>query len=264
MEWINLSPVPVNVCKMCFDLIMKNTGATLPCGEEYHEHCLIEYFSQLVEGNYSDREFKCPNYTCITRSINAYVAQQFMPASTWEKYQFNFRKEHTTPCPRCNNDVEDQDEHGGRKINLLCKKCSFNFCVACKETFNLDHDEKRCQFNQIQAMVGTLEGFARELGGFIGQCPNCKIPNLKGDGCDDITCTSAKCKTRFCVQCSTPAYLYEVHGASRHRPACPRYVQRDFKEGMNTAKCKACATKGALCTPPTNLLVRARFTFEES
>ena len=258
--------VPIKDCIMCYSQIMENSGTVLPCGEEFHTTCLADYFDQLVESGYSDREFPCPNITCVLGKLSSVAVQYMMAPSTWEKYQINFNTEHTMPCPRCTQPVEDQDENGGRKGNLFCKNpdCKFTFCTACKGEFKVDHDEKRCQFNKIQAMVQKMEEYKLSLGGEIGQCPNCKTPCLKGDGCDDLTCTQGNCKTNFCVQCSTPSYLFKEHGAAWHRPSCPNYAPGDRKGGMNVSKCKACMTKGGLCAPPKDLQVRGRFTFEES
>lgn len=265
MQWVTPPAFEIKDCSICYYQIEDN-GMVLPCGDEFHIDCLADYFDAVVASGHSDREFLCPNLGCAQGKLSSIAVQYFMTPSTWEKYCVNFTNDHTTPCPRCTFPVEDQDEKGGRKGNLFCRndKCLFSFCTACRGEFKLDHDEKRCQFNKIQEMVRRMEEYQHELGGIIGQCPTCKTPCLKGDGCDDLLCTQINCKTRFCVQCSTPFYLYEEHGAAWHRPSCIRYNSQDRKGGMSVSKCKACAMKGCLCAPPKDLQVRGRFAFEES
>jgi len=249
-------PKQCEICNMCIE---ENTGRVLPCGEEFHQSCIERYFGRLIETEYSNREFPCPNATCMRGKFDSYEIQPYVSQTAWKRYCLRSM----TRCPKCKTEITIQDRNEGRKINLFCPNpnCGFIFCVTCEGRFTIDHDEKACRFNTIQTQIENM-ALINEAGEVITQCPNCKNPYYKGSN-EDLHCTVASCKARFCAQCSTPSFLYEVHGSAWHRPACPRYSPGERRGGRNTEKCKACREKGILCVPPKDLRVRGRFALEE-
>jgi len=74
----------------------------------------------------------------------------------------------------CNGKLDDE---------LKCVKCSTEFCLKCEKIKRSDHKCKESDILNIEYLKN------------ISECPNCKIPIEKSEGCRSMKC--ANCHTLF-------------------------------------------------------------------
>ncbi|KAF8651782.1 hypothetical protein HU200_063301 [Digitaria exilis] len=180
-------------------------------------------------------------------------------------------------CPRCGiGCLEDQSK------DAQCPKCSFIFCSLCKEPC---HPAKQCitpeekiKRQQASGKMSEKE-MARELLAVrkmfsdIQICPKCKMPIVKTEGCNKMSC--GNCGQLLCFRCGraidgydhfwnecelfelrqyddvTPfeRHMEEVQIGRRVKVQltpigstirCPKCRQRNFKENEEYIFCWAC------------------------
>jgi hypothetical protein len=96
----------------------------------------------------------------------------------------------------------------------------------------------------------------------IAQCPTCKVPFLKDDHCEHITCVTPGCPDwNFC--CSSLRQPCLSHSTHWHRPDCKHVGTEDISGEPMKQDCSECVKLGRRCDPPLQLKVPRRFDFDE-
>jgi len=219
----------------------------------------------------------CPNTKCNV-SIPPCVLKRLLTVEEFERWDRLVLKKaldsmsDVVYCPRCGiGCLEDESN------NAQCPKCSFIFCSLCKEPC---HPGKQCitpedkiKRQQASGRMSEKE-LARELLTIrkmfsdIQLCPKCRMPIIKTEGCNKMSC--GNCGQLLCFRCGRAidgydhfwkdgCELFELRQYSdvtpfeRHmeevqiglRPIgstirCPKCRQRNFKDNEEYIFCWAC------------------------
>ena len=248
-------------CAVCLMDIGAEDRLVLPCEDILHKDCFEEYVSNKVQDGYSDMTVNCPMEHCRKPFQMGYI-QSVVSPQLYGKLYDNVIRGKSTKCPNCQTMVYDRDEYDTKKGNVMCLACRFTFCTECGGEYRPDHDQVKCKYLQVQAVVKLAEVSASKTD-TVAQCPSCKYPFIHTSGCPNVTCRTQGCGIKFCVLCSTPFFLYQSHGSAWHRPCCEKYNSSDRRGNRVNLNCRECVTQKRLCRQPRDLKVRRRFALDE-
>eukprot|EP00050_Salpingoeca_kvevrii_P019425 m.85895 g.85895 ORF g.85895 m.85895 type:complete len:465 (-) comp8411_c0_seq1:183-1577(-) len=226
-------------CVICFDDYLGEEMKKLSaCGHLYCRDCITEHCNvQIREGTVND--IRCPN--CGV-DIQAGDIQSLVSPEIWVRYDRlmlqRLLDQETVSCPRCQQPAY-RDE--GEKTLGMCPNCTFNFCLLCEKTY---HKGSNCAIEDLRSVVEEYleaEGERRTaletkygqevltqlvshtlseryIENSSQQCPSCKSPISKIDGCNKMHCM--RCHTFFCWLClkvldkSNPYAHFNQEGAA--------------------------------------------------
>jgi len=180
------------------------------CGHMFCVECVTMYCrTKIVDG---DLSIKCPDRDCselITyQEIKHLIEDDSDLDGKYEKFLFDRALESLgdivwCPIPHCQQPIPTNRHF----TEIKCIKCSFIFCVKCKEQ---THDGFTCeQFKKYGGKIDTFEVWLEIKGSDVKQCPECRYYTEKIGGCASIVC--AKCKKKYCWLCSTLISLGDNH-----------------------------------------------------
>ena len=252
------------ICELAYDV--SNLISFINC---QHEVCKI-CFSCNIEKKTSDDIFSIKICPCCDKKIPKYQLQFIVPKNVWDKLSFDFAiKEYKMiKCPKCFYQFIPCDD---RKVTCLNKFCNFCFCKDCFEDF---HTTGNCKEVLITNMINVVECLNDPDG--ITQCPKCRIPYTKNQGCDHVKCI---CGAEFCFNCACLRSPTLAHGSHYHRVGCSWYFKYDgqgdkyspkdcdscvLKKIKCIHKCEECIRLGRLCDKPKTLRIPRRVDFDEA
>jgi hypothetical protein len=248
----------VETCSRCLDPLGDSGDMQLECKHAFHKSCLEADVENQLKNEVEASELRCPKGGCsyIVPKTELY---RLLGSEFFKKYAEGPNS--TIACPQCGKEVPIEGENGATKASAYCTGCGFLFCLVCHEDFKQNHDKRQCDFKALQDLVKTAESKAGPTE-VVSQCPSCKFPNIFSKSSANVICQKSGCKTRFCVHCSVPTYLYTLHGNRYHRPNCKFF---EISGRMETIRaCKHCQELGRTCDSPKRLATPCRFSINES
>ena len=236
LQKLYLDVPPVKTCNICFQEYPMNSMITLDCEHYFCRDCLTTYFSGEIRSNKS--EVFCPNACAIP--VNPHIIQNLVSESDWDYFNSqNIKKNlRISECPQCKSVYEVDN------IRVRCFNCRKKYCFKCLE---YPH-EGSCDKAAVKRVIESYEKEGKEF----SQCPGCKTPYLKDEGCEHVTCADPTCKLEFCFQCACIRQPTLVHGNHYHRPECRFYSSYSGKDVFES-KCSECTKQGAVCARPSRL-----------
>jgi uncharacterized C2H2 Zn-finger protein len=233
------------VCEICTESFLREEMITLTCDHYYCNKCLQQHFiSQINSGTVI---LKCPSCGEV---IDGNIIQSIVSPSLWDAFnKTSIRKNFKlADCPRCGAYFETSVK------KAKCSDCKYQFCVLCKDK---GHDGN-CNDNKIKAIILEIEG----KGERVAQCPGCKYPYTKDEGCEHVTCSNPQCGIEFCFTCSCVRSPTLSHGNHYHREDCKFYSEFHGQDKENK-DCTECKKLKKLCPRPKKLQNPRRFEVNE-
>lgn len=154
----------------CFNYFMKNDGDTAK--KKVEEGNMIK---KLREERLKFLELNFPKGIGLVARITFKDKMRKLDKQKKEIISLKLR-EANKPCfySMCNGFLDP---------DYVCMSCSTEFCKKCEKKKDNSHSCKAEDLESINIINGMV------------QCPGCKIPVFKNEGCDSITC--AHCNTNF-------------------------------------------------------------------
>ncbi|KAK5654697.1 hypothetical protein OQA88_7021 [Cercophora sp. LCS_1] len=212
-------------CSICW------TGAESPirtaCGHTYCADCFEQFCLSGAASGHTDFQLACEGDSSKCKSTLALVElQESLPSRVFEEvleasFETYIRRRpdvfHFCPKPDCEQIYRAMD---GEAVTVFtCPNCLTAVCTRC----HVSHPGMTCVEHQDMASGGyaALEEAKERLG--IKDCPKCKTPIEKTDGCNHMTCGG--CGTHICWECmqtfkeSGPCYdhMNRAHGGIGYR-----------------------------------------------
>ena len=218
---------------------------TLTCDHYFCNKCLVQY--AVTQINQGLEIVKCPN---CNEPIDGNILQSLVPGQLWDIYnKASIRKKFKlTDCPKCGAYFETSV-----KISK-CMNCKYRFCILCKDS---EH-KGNCDDAKIKAIIEELE----KKGERVAQCPGCKYPYMKDEGCEHVACTNPQCEVEFCFTCSCFRSPTLCHGNHYHREDCKFYSSYNGQDKENK-DCTECKKFKRLCQRPKRLKTPRKFQQNE-
>lgn len=245
-------------CSVCYeyisidklDVIISMEG----CKCVFHKECIQGHIVSKLESGQFSTGIGCPTPGCEGK---VGIFEKLVSKQQWDMYNEKLmeRNYKLVQCPnqscleKYSVEIEVQE--------MTCPKCSIAFCLKCKEA---PHPGTSCSRSHILSRIREMEA----AGQMVAQCPGCKLPYLKDDHCDHVTCGNEECKVEFCFSCSCLRKPTTEHCNAWHRPDCRFYNPVGASEEKKRANCPECQRLGRLCDPPKRLRVPRHFDEDES
>jgi hypothetical protein len=182
-------------CPVCFGEV--SSPITLQCGHSWCKSCLSGYLTAASENKLFPitclgNKAKCSQLLPLT------VAQDILSASEFEDltnasflaYVHSRPNEfHYCPAPDCAQVYRTAPQN----TVLQCPSCLTRICPSCHVEY---HDGQECADRQIGG-----EKLFKEWSKLhnIKNCPGCRAPIEKSEGCNHMTCI--RCQTHICWVC---------------------------------------------------------------
>ncbi|CAF0811121.1 unnamed protein product [Adineta steineri] len=137
------------------------------------------------------------------------------------------------PHPGCGSgQLIERDTSDRNRIN--CIKCNRMICSHHRIKWHID---MTCEeYDQLE--VKPDKKTKHWLNKYSKQCPQCKSPIQKAEGCDHMTCT--KCNHQFCWECLVNYNLIRGVGLDRHKRTCSHYRNSRQMRRMNRFRTNRC------------------------
>lgn len=181
-------------CPVCFD--QATVRIPLRCGHAYCRSCLVEYLNAAAENKFFPLtclgdEAKCPERIPLSIAQKVLSVGEFHSVvdAAFSAHVHSHPKEfHYCPSPDCLQ-IYRTAPHG---TLLQCPSCLLRICPDCHveyhEGFSCpDHDGGDTLFME---WAKTHD---------VKNCPGCKVPIERAEGCNHVTCT--RCQTHICWVC---------------------------------------------------------------
>lgn len=197
-----------------------------PCSHHFCRQCMTEYLEiQISDGSVSS--LKCPDPACDSHAPASLVKELVKPELFARYDRLLLQRsldgmEDIVYCPRkiCQCAVLKEKE----TTMAVCPRCLFAFCILCQRAW---HGVNGCNFKteMLKSLRKEYEAGSAAKKAFLEkkygkktiqtateelvseewieenakQCPSCKSPIQKIDGCNKMTCR--KCHCLFCWLC---------------------------------------------------------------
>ncbi|OMJ85114.1 hypothetical protein SteCoe_13641 [Stentor coeruleus] len=233
-------------CEICTEHFLRDEMLTLNCDHYFCNPCLKQYIStQISSGN---EEIICPSCKMV---IDGNIIQNLITPAEWDLFnKASIRKKYKlTDCPKCGSYFETSVN------SSKCISCKYQFCIICKEKAH----KGNCDDQKIKNIIKDLEGKGERL----AQCPGCKYPYSKDEGCEHVSCTNPQCLVEFCFTCSCLRGPTLSHGNHYHREDCTFYSAYNGVDKM-VKDCNECKKLNKLCPRPMKLKNPRRFAENEN
>lgn len=233
-------------CEICMESFHRDEMTTLNCEHYFCCQCLLQYLNTQINSGLGI--IGCPN---CNEAIDGFIIQSMVPGKMWDAYnKASIRKKfQLADCPKCAAVFEATS-----KI-VRCVNCQFKFCMLCKDPAH----EGNCDDFKMKAVIKEIE----KRGERVAQCPGCKAPYLKDEGCEHVACTNPSCGVEFCFTCSCLRSPTLAHGNHYHRNDCSFYAEYAGKD-KESQDCTECKKLKKLCPRPKKLQVPRRFAMNET
>lgn len=234
------------ICEICTEYFLRDEMLTLNCDHFFCNPCLKQYIStQISSGN---EEIICPSCKSI---IDGIIIHSLITPEEWDLFnKASIRKKFKlTDCPKCGSYFEASAN------SSKCINCKYHFCIMCKEKAH----KGNCDDQKIKNIIKELESKGERL----AQCPGCKYPYSKDEGCEHVSCTNPQCLVEFCFTCSCLRGPTLSHGNHYHREDCNYYSAYNGADKM-VKDCPECKKLNKLCPRPMKLKIPRRFQENEN
>lgn len=218
------------ICGICFDAHPCEDLHTAACGHPFCKSCWTGYISTAINDGPGCLMLRCPMPLC-SAALGQDMINLFASGEDKEKY-FRYyirsyiednKKTKWCPAPGCDYAVEFSV--GSENRDVYCR-CSYGFCWNCTEEAHRPVD---CGTVAKWIMKNSAE--SENMNWILAnskQCPKCKRPIEKNQGCMHMTCTPP-CKFEFCWLCLS---AWSEHGERTGGfYACNRY-EKAKQEGV--------------------------------
>jgi len=187
------------------------------CGHSLCINCYTEYLETKLQDGPNCIEATCSNMTCKLILPDA-IWRRALSFEKFKRYQdFLFKSfveisKRAKWCPGkgCNMVVELKDNFdmsNSKMIDVHCHGCNHVFCFECTES---GHQPLDCESNKMwrERTGNTDKDCETWIKLNTKNCPKCKSPINKNQGCMHMTCS--KCRFEFCWICLSD---YRNHGS---------------------------------------------------
>ncbi|CAN6276786.1 unnamed protein product [Urochloa humidicola] len=205
----------VHMCMICLNQSKGSNFVRLSCQHLFCVKCM-ETLCRMHVKEGSVFQLVCPDTKC-NASIPPLLLKRLLTEEEFERWDRLVLKKaldsmsDVVYCPRCGiGCLEDENN------DAECPKCSFIFCSLCKEPC---HPAKQCitpeekiKRQQASGKMSEKE-MARELLTIrklfsdIQLCPKCKMPIIKTEGCNKMSC--GNCGQLLCFRCGRAITGYD-------------------------------------------------------
>ncbi|CAI4232527.1 unnamed protein product [Auanema sp. JU1783] len=220
-------------CHDCDICTINQTGTNFvkfrPCSHIFCKDCCRNYFNDRLK-NVQVKQLECLSSDCHSSAASR-VIKELLGEEEYERYDGILlenaiaQMSDVVACARsrCGQPANISEEP---RYLAICSVCEFTFCILCRKTF---HGVDNCRFTDVHknAIVeswenGTEEEKNKMITHFGGlqqyqiavenikseiwiqgngrQCPRCKVPIEKNEGCNKMLCV--KCSCAFCWLCN--------------------------------------------------------------
>lgn len=191
------------VCSICFDEHRISGMCAAPCGHHFCKDCWRSYLHNAIESGPSSLNLRCPMPECraaVPQQVFTHVADA-AHAEKHRRYAVRSfvednRRLTWCPAPGCEHAVESLTDTGPAPLDVVCR-CGSAFCFNCKEEA---HRPVAC--NTVRQWLIKNSAESENLNWILAhtkQCPKCKRPIEKNQGCMHMTCS--QCRFEFCWLC---------------------------------------------------------------
>ncbi|KAK9809736.1 hypothetical protein WJX73_001188 [Symbiochloris irregularis] len=191
------------VCSICFDSHKAGSMCAAACGHLYCKNCWRSYAETAVNEGPSCLDLRCPTVGCgaaVTQGVLDEVLDK-AHRTKYDRYALRSMVEDSRrltwcPSPDCQHAIENLTDSGAVAIDVVCK-CSHAFCFSCHEEAHRPVD---CATVKRWLIKNSAE--SENLNWILAhtkQCPQCKRPIEKNQGCMHMTCS--QCRHEFCWLC---------------------------------------------------------------
>ena len=236
------------VCPICEEhFYMDDLFSFMMCGDFLCKGCFKRNLDENLRECNFEKIVQC--HTCSVDIDSAQLEKFIGNQDIWDKintFLIN-RKFAIIECPNIN--CREQFIPGDARL-VICINCQYRFCKFCK---GLYHEDGDCKERYIQDRLHEI--LANNSPEAVTQCPKCRIPYLKDEKCNEVTCNNQDCKVSFCFKCACIRSPILAHGNHYHRPNCPYFHPFDAEEDSKQPDCTECTRLGQLCPRPPNLRV---------
>jgi IBR domain, a half RING-finger domain len=201
------------------------------CSIEDHqfcEGCWVKYVkNEILDGN--TLAFSCPSCSPAESIITISLIKKILPAEYFKKAVRYAENTLIAASPKWKNCSNPKSCDGIVDVSdPLCDECLFLNCSDCDSGI---HPTVTCDFAKSWAMTSQADSALSnqvidELD--IVNCPACKTPIEKNDGCNQMTCKI--CKDEFCMEClsSRNSYHHKCPGKIRNQVSRTEIVEASF------------------------------------
>lgn len=179
-------------CPVCFNQV--TAPMTLPCGHCWCRPCLQNYLTSSVSNKYFPLTCLANEAKCTER-IPLNIAREILTVSQFDAVvnaaftayvQSRPDEFHYCPSPDCPQVYRTAT----RDTVLQCPSCLLRLCPNC-------HVEAHDGFACPESGDSLLQEWIKSHD--VKNCPGCKIPIERTEGCNHMTCT--QCQTHICWVC---------------------------------------------------------------
>jgi hypothetical protein len=179
-------------CPVCFNQV--TARITLPCGHCWCRACLKNYLTSSIDNKYFPLTCLANEAKCTER-IPLNLAREILTVSEFEAVvnaafsayiQSKTNEFHYCPSPDCPQIYRT----AARDTVLQCPSCLIRLCPNC-------HVEAHDGFACPESGDNLFQEWMKNHD--VKNCPGCKIPIERAEGCNHMTCT--QCQTHICWVC---------------------------------------------------------------
>ncbi|KAK7251257.1 hypothetical protein RIF29_34294 [Crotalaria pallida] len=219
-------------CDICFESFTCNMMKSLGCGHPYCINCWKDYIdTKINEGLDKCLALKCPNPSC-TIAVDGDMIHQFASEPNRNKYdQFLLRSYveknknmKWCPGPDCEFAIVFQPNGVNKKLDVSCL-CHYSFCWNCGEDA---HSPVDCEIVSLWLKKVSESKNINWILKYAKQCPKCKIPIEKNEGCMHMKC---KCGFQFCWLCLRDWFQCDRKSCNDYLDRQPENFQEKIIEG---------------------------------
>ena len=199
-------------CQICLENIIERDA--LMCGHAFCINCWRFYIEDLIKQT-SIVQGKCPNFQCPLKISESMILKYCSNLSKEMYFKLkcdNFilvnRIYRWCPAPNCNFAIEVSDTSSSHEISC---GCGFIFCFSCGEEA---HRPASCStLKEWKSKNTTESGNINWILANTKQCPSCRKPIEKNQGCNHMTCQrgAGGCGEEFCWLCMG---IWSKHGTT--------------------------------------------------
>jgi IBR domain, a half RING-finger domain/RING-type zinc-finger/RNA recognition motif. (a.k.a. RRM, RBD, or RNP domain) len=185
-------PSNIAECPVCFNQV--TARITLPCGHSWCRGCLKDYLTSSIDNKYFPLTCLASEAKCTER-IPLNLAREILAVSEFDAVvnaaftsyvQSRPDEFHYCPSPDCPQIYR----MSARDTVLQCPSCLLRLCPNC-------HVEAHDGFACPESGDSLFQKWMKNHD--VKNCPGCKIPIERAEGCNHMTCT--QCQTHICWVC---------------------------------------------------------------
>ncbi|GAA6020514.1 hypothetical protein JCM10207_000028 [Rhodosporidiobolus poonsookiae] len=229
-------------CGCCFDEVAAVNTAACDDGHIFCKSCCARNASEQL----GKRQATLPCMTTCTASFSPRSWATFLDAKTIEglerlkqegEVQMAFEGiEGFETCPFCPYAcyIDNPDERLFRCERPECSK------VSCRKCRKEGHVPLTCEEADKESRAAGVHAVAEAMSAaLIRNCPKCKTPTAKIDGCNHMICS--QCQTHWCYVCRAAIKGYDHFNDRGGTGACPTFDDTEMRNHEEVEKARLAA-----------------------